>query len=72
MGNVVNIDDFKASWREAYSLVGEWTTLRVFVNDRTGEAELVQMNDEGEAIRTSLSAVDALLLSTVLTKKVVK
>ena len=68
MGTVVRLDDFRRSpWREALSIKNESSTIQVYVNDETGEVELAQMNDEGEAIRTVLHPLEASLLHAVLT-----
>jgi len=64
MGTVINLRDYKDDWKEVFTTDGPNTTLQVYVNTRTGEAEIVQMNDEGEAIRTTLDYDAALVLST--------
>ena len=66
MGKVIRLDDFRFPWKEVMTVDSDSTTLQVYVNERTGEAEVVQMNDEGEVIRTPLAPVDAQLLSAAL------
>ena len=53
-------------WREAFSSDGGSSTLQVYVNDTTGQCEVVQTNDEGEAIRTMVDTYDTFNLSLVL------
>lgn len=62
MGKVVRISDFINKWNEVFVHDGEHSTLQVYRNDGTGELEIVQMNNEGEAIRTCLSTVDSACL----------
>ena len=61
MNNVVNLSDYtwNEPWRETYSHDGENGTLQTYVNSKTGELEIVQMNDEGECYRSCLSRQDA-------------
>lgn len=69
MGEVINLRDFQNPWKEVLTLDAEETTLQVYVNKQTGQAEIFQMNDDGEAIRTQLDATDAALLGAVLSMK---
>ncbi len=69
MGELIKLDDFRYPWKEVMTLDSESSTLQVYVNESTGEAEIVQMNDDGEAIRTQLTAVDAQLLAAALASK---
>lgn len=70
MGTLIRLDDYRYPWREALTIKSAQTTLQVYVNDETGEVELAQMNDEGEAIRTALDPIEAsLLLATLQTLK---
>lgn len=69
--NVIQLADYRFGgddWKEVYSTDGQNSTLQVFVNKKTGEAEVVQMNDDNEAIRTYLSARDLYNLVDVLAK----
>jgi hypothetical protein len=71
MGEVINLDLFRAPWKEVLSTDdcnGGPSTLQVYVNQRTGQVEVVQMNDDYEAIRTTLSASDVSYLAEVLSK----
>lgn len=67
MCKVINISDWRQTWREAVTLDSEHSTIQAYVNDATGEVEIVQMNDDGEVIRTTLTKVDALLLASAMT-----
>jgi hypothetical protein len=66
--NVVKISDYQHPWKEVFTADCTSSTLQIYVNERTGECEIVQMNDEGEAIRTQLTNADRSLLAEVLTK----
>jgi hypothetical protein len=66
--NVVKLSSVRYPWKEAFVADGEVSTLQVYVNTRTGQAEVVQTNDDGEAIRTLLSGADALYLAETLIK----
>lgn len=56
MGELIVLDDYRQQWREALKVHTDASTLSLFVNARTGEAEIVQTNDEGESISTSISS----------------
>lgn len=56
MGELIVLDDYRQQWRKALQVHTDASTLSLFVNDRTGEAEIVQINDEGESISTSISS----------------
>lgn len=60
MSNVVRLFDTGEEWKQVFSHDGEYSTLQVYVNNISGELEVVQMNDEGEAIRTCLSLANSL------------
>jgi len=71
MGEVINLDLFRAPWEEVISTDdcnGGPTTLQVYVNQNSGQVEIVQMNDDYEAIRTTLSRADVNFLTEVLSK----
>jgi len=69
MGKVIQLRDYTApEWKEVFSADSESSTLQAFVNTKTGEAEIVQMNNDNEAIRTYLSARELFNLVEVLTK----
>lgn len=71
MGEVINLDLFRAPWKEVLSTDdcnGGPSTLQVYANENTGQVEIVQMNDDYEAIRTTLSASDVSYLAEVLSK----
>jgi len=53
------MNDYKDTWKLLFEHSGEFSTLQIYVDERSGEMELVQMNDEGEAIRTCLSSLDS-------------
>ena len=69
MGEVIKLRDYQNPWKEVMTIDGETSTLQVYVNQQTGEAEVFQMNDDGEAIRTQLDPVDAALLGAALAMK---
>lgn len=69
MGEVIKLSDFRDKWQEVLTIDDDSSTLQVYINRGTGEAEIVQMNDDGEAIRTQLDAVDASLLGVALAMK---
>ena len=72
MGTLIRLDDYKYPWKEVFSLDGAASTLQVYVNEQTGEAEVVQMNDDGEAIRTEVPAADVDTLVMVLKARCAK
>jgi hypothetical protein len=71
MGKVINLRDYRDEWKEIFATDGQASTLQVYVNFQTGEAEVVQMNDDGEAIRTTLVARDLNHLVEVLNKAII-
>lgn len=66
MGDVINMFDSLYTWKEVFFVDSPCTTLRVYVDSRTGAGEIVQMNDEGETVRTPLRKDDVLLLMAAL------
>lgn len=72
MADIIQLNSFRFPWRETLTVDGESSTLQVYVNQRTGEVEIVQMNDEGESIRTTLDPDDAALLSAAVVLKAKK
>jgi hypothetical protein len=69
MGELINLNDFRCKWREVLSVNSDNSTLVVYVDEKSGNAEIVQINDEGDAILTALSAIDRDLLSAALSLK---
>ena len=69
MGEVISMQDFRNPWKEVLTIDNDGSTLQIYLNERTGEAEVVQMNDDGETIRTQLSETDAILLSAAIAMK---
>lgn len=69
MGKVLRMEDFRYPWKEVLTIDCDCSTLQVYVNERTGETEIVQLNDDGEAIRTTMNASDACLLASVLSRR---
>ena len=68
MGKLYHLDDYRFPYREVLSVDRGSSSLQAFVNDRTGEVEVVQANAEGEAITTVLTADDlARMLSALST-----
>ena len=67
MGTVIQLRDYlNDGWKEVFATDGPNSSLQVYVNKRTGEAEIVQMNDDNECIRTPLNPEDALILVSTL------
>jgi hypothetical protein len=63
---IIVLDHHRYPWTELLSLHGAGSTLQVHMNSLTGEVEFTQMNDEGEAIRTSLTRAQADSLRSAL------
>ena len=68
MADVVLLDDWREPWKEVFVIDGSNSSLQVFVNKLTGEAELVQVNDDLESVRTCMSTRDLYELVEVLQK----
>lgn len=67
MGKLIYLDDHRfPRWREVLSADSASSRLQAFVNDSTGEVEVIQANLEGEAITTVLSAASAARLVEAL------
>lgn len=66
MGEVIDIRAYRDEWQEVFTTDGPNSTLQVYVNKRTGEAEVVQQDKDGDTIRTPMDFQDTvMLLSTV-------
>lgn len=74
MGEVIRLPVREKGWIEALSVDSHVSTMQLYVRKETGEAEIVQHNDEGEAIRTTLSQqdVDDMLVALTALKTVCK
>ncbi len=68
MGDIIRLADHLYPWKQIFACEGECSTLQVYVNEGTGELEVVQMNDDNEAIRTCLTTVDSVALGTVIAR----
>lgn len=71
MGEVIKFDLYRTQWKEVISTDdcnGGPSTLQAYVDERTGQVEIVQMNDEYEAIRTTLSAADVRQLTEIFSR----
>lgn len=67
MSRIVSISDFlDSAWSEAFSSQNDGASLHVFQNSRTGELEIVQVNDQGEANRIVLDHESSALLRASL------
>lgn len=66
MGKVIRLSDYMYRWKEIYSGDFKDSTLQIYMNDGTGEIEIVQSDDSGKVIRTSLTTVDAVCFSTAI------
>ena len=62
MGKLIKLEDHIYPWKEAFAVDGEASALQLYVNEYTGEAEIVQSNDDGEVMRTVLTPANAALL----------
>ena len=51
MNNVINMSDYRfEEWHEVMTYENVNSTLQIYINDKTGELDIVQMNDDNEAI----------------------
>jgi len=67
MGKLIYLDDHRRPpYKEVLSVTRGLSHLQAFVNTATGELEIVQSNDEGEAITTLLTADDLTNLLSAL------
>lgn len=66
MGDLIRLKDYRYPWREVITVDGNASTLQVYKNTQSGEVDVVQMNDDGETIRTVLTPADAELLHEAL------
>ncbi len=64
MGDLIRLADHIYPWKQVYAIDSANSTLQIYMNEGTGELEVVQMNDEGEAIRTCLSTCDSITLAS--------
>lgn len=69
MGELIRLSDVRYPWKELATIDGPNSTLYVYSNTQTGEAEIVQMNDDGESIRTVLAPEDVAVLQAALALK---
>ena len=58
MGDLIVLDCYRQPWRLVLKVDTPESTIQVYKNGSTGEVEFVQLNDEGEAIRTVISRSD--------------
>jgi len=68
MGKLIYLDDYRSPYREVLSVDNVSSSLQAFVNDATGEVEVVQANAEGEAITTVLTAGDLARMLSAITR----
>jgi len=64
--NLIRLCDYIYKWKQIFAVDSTSSTIQFHINEGTGELEICQMNDEGEAIRTCLSTVDSVCLSEAL------
>jgi len=73
MGKLLKLEDYRYTWKQVFAHDGEYTTMQTYVDSATNAIEIVQFNDDGEAVRTYLSGTDAvnfaLAVSSILRKK---
>lgn len=76
MGDLIRLADRVHTWREVFRHEGEYSSLRIYVDDISGEIEVFQMNDDSEAIRSCLppeqsrSLIEALKMTQEKSRKV--
>lgn len=56
MGDVINMFARRSDWREVFKYSDDYTSMHVFVDERTGEVEVFQINDDNKSNRTVLPA----------------
>jgi len=59
MNNLIHLSKYIYTWKMLFEHDCENSTLQIYYNESTGEMEIVQMNDEGEMIRTCLGKIDS-------------
>ena len=59
MGNVIKFDVLAPIYDRVFALDGAHSAIVVYRERRTGSVEIVQMNNDNEAIRTIMSPNDA-------------
>ncbi len=59
--------NYKVTWKKIFSSSDSNSTVEVFTNDKTGDIDIVQLNDDGKSIRTSLDPESAALFLAALT-----
>jgi len=68
MGDLIRFSDYVSSWTEILTVNAERSTLHVYTNRHDEIVEIVQVNDEGEAIMTTLRSDDIDRLASALAK----
>jgi len=67
MSNVVKLSDYQVDpWEETFSSEVNETLLQVFVNRHTGAMYIVQVNSDGESLRTVLAPSHAVRFRAAL------
>lgn len=67
MADIVNLSDFKRlqaakafsakyPWHEVYTIDDAHSALQIYVNEQSGDVEIVQADDDGKIVRTTLFA----------------
>jgi hypothetical protein len=62
MGKVIKIADYMNQWKLVFSQDNGTNVLQVYMDERTGELEVCQMNDDGEVIRSVLPMVQSVAM----------
>lgn len=72
MNNIVYLSDRIGKWSESFRHhdVVNGTMISVWLNDTTKDIDVVQTNDDGEAITTHLSGDHAALFVSMLALKI--
>jgi len=68
MGDIINLDTYRDSCDQIFEHddADDRSTIYVYRDRRSGEIEIVQINDDGEAIRTVMTSIEASLLARAL------
>lgn len=66
MGTVIWLSDRREAWYELFKVDRPGSTLQVYANRATGELEIIQMNDDGEMIRTCMDADDSVMMGLAI------
>lgn len=66
--NIVNMNDYKYPWKEELCVDTDYSSCHVYTNSKTGQIEVVQMNDDGKSNRTIFSILETEILRDILNR----